>query len=777
MPAGPATNVQVLGLAQTHGVRRESGPPCNVFAAELARPLSCIWAVLTWRRHQPAAYTSHPKVREGHEVCICGGENFKGLRAPRPTSRCGIRHRRLEYAGAWPTLQYPLQHCWLAGFPAFAPSLLDGGTNLLLIHHTPRSGRATMCASVVGKTSRPAGTVTNVKVQNPAPPPRNHGSLAYLEVSFAAELARPLSCIRVVLTGRRHQPSAHTPRSWSATTCAAVAAKTSRPAGTATNVQVRHPVLSPRVRGSLAYHALSFAALLARRLSCICAVFTGRRHQPAAYTSHPKVREGLEVCICGGGENVEACGHRDQRSRCCVWRRSLEYAGVWPTLHYPLQQSWLAGFPAFAPSLLGGGTNLPLIHHTPRSGRATMCASVAGKTAMPAGPATNVQVRHPVLPPRVCGSLAYHAVSFAALLARRLSCICAVFTRRRHQPAAYTSHPKVREGYEGSGTNLLLTHRGPGGPRGVHLWLGKLQGLRAPRPTSRCGTRCCRLESAVAWPTLLYPLQHCWLAGFPAFAPSLLGGGTNLLLIHHTPRSGEPRGVDLWRGKLQGLRAPRPTSRCGIRCCRLESAGASAYLAVSLAAELARPLFLHSHCLDRAAAPTCSSHTEVLEGDDVCICGGENVDACGPRDQRPGAAPGADPGVRGSLAHPAVSFAAELARPLSCISAVLTGWLHQPAAYTSHPKVLEGDDVCICGGENVEACGHRDQRPGAASGADPGSTREPGPPCSILCSRADSPAFLHLRGPNWATAPTCCLYITAQGPGGPRGVHLWRGKQ
>ncbi|KAL3207630.1 hypothetical protein MRX96_010104 [Rhipicephalus microplus] len=280
-----------------------------------------------------------------------------------------------------------------------------------------------MCASVSGKTSRTAGLATNDHVLRLAPP-RVRGSLAYLQVSFAAELARPLSCLRAVLTGRRHQPAAHTPRSWRATMCASVVGKTSRPAGTATKVQVRHLVLPPRVRGSLAY---------------LCSI----------------------LCSIAGS----------------------------PAFLHLRRLYWAA-----APTCC--------LYITPQV-RGTRCASVVGKTSRPAGTATNVQVRHPVLPPRVRGSLAYLAVSFAALLARRLSCICTVFTGRRHQPAAYTSHPKVREGHL------------------VRICGGEnFKGLRAPRPTSRCRIRRRRLESAGAWPTLKYPLQQSWLARFPAFARS-----------------------------------------------------------------------------------------------------------------------------------------------------------------------------------------------------------------------------------------------------------------
>ncbi|KAL3207628.1 hypothetical protein MRX96_010102 [Rhipicephalus microplus] len=171
-----------------------------------------------------------------------------------------------------------------------------------------------MCASVARKTSRPAGTVTNVQVWHLVPPLRERGSLAYPAVSFTEEVARYFPAFpRSRLGGGANLLLTHHAEVLEGDEVCVCRGENfqglwaQRPTS---RCCIRHRRLE--YAGSLAYLAVSFAALLARRLSCICAVFTGRRHEPAAYTSYPNVREGHEVCICGG-EKFKACGHRDQR--------------------------------------------------------------------------------------------------------------------------------------------------------------------------------------------------------------------------------------------------------------------------------------------------------------------------------------------------------------------------------------------------------------------------------------------------------------------------------
>ncbi|KAL3207626.1 hypothetical protein MRX96_010100 [Rhipicephalus microplus] len=188
-------------------------------------------------------------------MCASVSGKLRGLQAPRPTSRCCVWRRSLEYAGARPILHYTLQQSWLAGFPAFARSRLGGGTNLLVIHLTPRSGRAMRCASIAGKTPRPAGTAANVQVWHPAPPRGVRGSLAYPSIILRSRACSPALLHSRGLDGAVH----HTPRSTRGITCAYAGPETSGSAVTTANVHVRHPALPPGVCGepcqSLSYPA------------------------------------------------------------------------------------------------------------------------------------------------------------------------------------------------------------------------------------------------------------------------------------------------------------------------------------------------------------------------------------------------------------------------------------------------------------------------------------------------------------------------------------------
>ncbi|KAL1437900.1 hypothetical protein MTO96_048587 [Rhipicephalus appendiculatus] len=193
------------------------------------------------------------------------------------------------------------------------------------------------------------------------------------------------------------------------------------------------------------------------------------------------------------------------------------------------------------------------------------------------------------------------------------------------------------------------------------------------------------------------------------------------------------------------------------------------------------PAFLQLRAFDWAAAPTCCLYITQrgLGGLPwLHLRRGRKV----PNPQTP--RPTSRCGIRrrrseytGSVLGPVISCVPEgVGRP-SCSCVLLIGRRHQPAAGTSHSEVWEGDQGCIYVGERFQLRRHRVQRPVRHPAPPLGVREDLGQPCHILRTRGGWPAFLQLRGPDWAAAPTCCLYITQRGLGGRPGLHLRRGRK